>query len=88
MTKIMAKIQMGVDIIEIYSPERVIKMAKQYGLSTGIAMDLMTGYEFNRIEDRKKAWNHLKQQNHLKQRFLLHDGRSPMLLEQMPMLLG
>ena len=53
MIKIMARILMGVDITEIGSPEKVINMAKQYRLSTGVAMDLMTGYAFNRTEDRK-----------------------------------
>ena len=37
-------------------------MAKTYGLSTGMAMDLMTGYDFDRPEDRKKAWNHIQEQ--------------------------
>ena len=40
-------------------------MAKQYGLSAGIAMDLMTGYDFNRTEDRRRNWNHVKQQKPL-----------------------
>ena len=71
MTNMMAKILMGVDITEIYSPERVINMTKQYGLSTGIAMDLMTGYDFNRMEGRRKAWNHLKQQTFVPDRITI-----------------
>ena len=60
LVKVMANILMGVDITEVYSPERCINLAKKYGLKTGLAMDLMTGYDFDRPEDRKKAWNHLK----------------------------
>ena len=55
MSEVMAKILMGVDITEVYSPARVTNMAKQFGLEAGIAMDLLTGYDLDRVEDRKKA---------------------------------
>ena len=62
---IMAKVLMGADVTEIYSQERVTKMARRYGLKAGIAMDLVNGYDFNKIEDRKRAWTHLKEQKPL-----------------------
>ena len=46
--KVMAKVLMGVDVTEIYSPERCIKVSKKYGLKIGLAMDLMTGYDSDR----------------------------------------
>ena len=41
----------GVDITEIFSPERVVKEAKKYGLSPGLSMDLTNGWDF-RIKKR------------------------------------
>ena len=45
-----------VDIMEVYSPPRVTVEAKKFGLRAGEAMDLVTGYDFNQAEDRKKVW--------------------------------
>ena len=44
------------DIIEMFSPPRVTKVGKGMGLEAGEAMDLITGWDFSREEDRKKAW--------------------------------
>ena len=41
--EVMTKVLMAVDIIEIYSQERIIPIARKFGLKAGIAMDLMTG---------------------------------------------
>ena len=43
-----------VDVMEIYSPPRVTVQAKKYGLRSGEAMDLATGYDFNNPEGREK----------------------------------
>ena len=46
-----------VDVCEIYSPPRITLQARKYGLRPGEAMDLMTGYDFDKEEDRRRAWN-------------------------------
>ena len=46
-----------VDVCEIYSPPRITLQARKYGLRPGEAMDLMTGYDFDKEEDRIRAWN-------------------------------
>ena len=50
-----------VDVMEIYSPPRVTVQAKKFGLRSGEAMDLATGYDFNKPEDRDKVWKHWKE---------------------------
>ena len=45
----------NVDVSEVYSPPRVTTTASQYGLRPGEAMDLMTGYDFSKKEDRERA---------------------------------
>ena len=52
--KIIAAAILGVDITEVYSPERVAQVARKYGLTAGTSMDLTTGRDFNR-EDHKDA---------------------------------
>ena len=41
-----------VDVMEIYSPPRITVEAKKHGLKPGEALYLITGYDFNREEDR------------------------------------
>ena len=45
-----------VEVMEMYSPPRVTVEAKDWGLKAGEAMYLVTGYDFNKIEDRTRAW--------------------------------
>ena len=47
------------DIAEFYSPPRVAAMAVEYGLKPGFSMDLDTGWDFRRAQDRKKALEEL-----------------------------
>ena len=44
----------SVDISEIYSPQRVTSEARRYGLRPGEAMDITTGWDFRKQEDREK----------------------------------
>ena len=44
-----------VDITEVFSPVRVTEMAKRYQLKPGEAMDLMTGWDFDRKAHRDAA---------------------------------
>ena len=36
-----------VQVAEIYSPERVTKVAQDAGMEVGLSMDLITGWDFN-----------------------------------------
>ena len=42
--KIIAAAILGVDVSEIYSPERVAKVCKAFGLEPGSSMDLTNGW--------------------------------------------
>ena len=48
---------LGVDIMEMYSPERVATLCKQFGLSPGCSLDLTNGFDFDTAADRKRAWD-------------------------------
>ena len=50
-----------VDVAEVYSPPRVTEEAKKYGLKAGEAMDLTTGWDFRREEDRRRARRYLEE---------------------------
>ena len=56
--KLMVKMIRGVDLTEVYSPERIITEARKFGLRTGLAMDLLTGWDFDQKEDRARAEEH------------------------------
>ena len=44
----------SVDVVELFSPPRVTKVAKELGLRAGLAMDLTNGWDFS-IEKHKQA---------------------------------
>ena len=46
---------MSHDVAEAYSPPRAIIEAKKFGLKAGEAMGLLTGWDFNKQEDRDRA---------------------------------
>ena len=54
---------MGVDITEIYSPERVAQMARKFGLVSGSSMDLTNGWDLNRDDHKRLAWKRVIYQN-------------------------
>ena len=45
----------SVDVMELYSPARVTEQAQIFGLRPGEAMDLKTGWNFDREEDWRAA---------------------------------
>ena len=53
--KIVASAILGVDITEIYSPERVAKVARRYGLTAGSSMDLTNGWDFTNENHKRMA---------------------------------
>ena len=59
---ILAAAILGVDITEVYSPERVAKVAQRFGLKAGSPFDLANGWDFNIEEHRKKAWTKNKEE--------------------------
>ena len=61
--RIVASVILGVDITEVYSPERVNQVAKRWGLTPGSSLDLTNGYDFTKPEDRKAAWTKIKQED-------------------------
>ena len=48
------------DIMEMYSPERVAALCTKHGLAAGCSLDLTNGFGFNTAEDRRRAWQILK----------------------------
>ena len=54
--KILAASVLGVDITELYSPERIAKATRKFGLQAGSSFDLTNGWDFNVEEHRRKAW--------------------------------
>ena len=62
-SRIIAALARGVDITEVFSPKRVTQVCKKYGLTPGESMDLSTGWDFDRGEDRRQAVKHIKEEN-------------------------
>ena len=50
-----------VQVVELYSPERVNKVAKEKGMTVGLSMDLTTGWNFDNQEDRELAEKYIRE---------------------------
>ena len=50
------KVLPKVDVSEIFSPERVGALCRDYGLKPGMSMDIKTGYDFDSKKDRDGIW--------------------------------
>ena len=61
--RIIASAILGVDITEVYSPERVNEVARKHGLRPGSSMDLTNGWDFTKAEDRRRAWKKIKEED-------------------------
>ena len=61
--KILAAAILGVDVTEVYSPERVAKNAAGFGLRAGSSFDLTNVWEFNIAEHTRKAWSNVKDES-------------------------
>ena len=57
--------RMSIDLAEVYSPPRVATQGKKMGLRVGESMDLTTGWDFNKEEDRIKAEKRVDEQKPL-----------------------
>ncbi len=49
------------DVVEMYSSPRVALEAREFGLNTGEAMDLTTGWDFSAQQDQDKAMQYLRE---------------------------
>ena len=47
---------LGVDIMEVFSPERVATAAEKYRLIPGASLDLTTGWDLSKEDVQEKAW--------------------------------
>ena len=52
---ILAACLLGIDVTELYSPERVNAVCSEFGLERGSSFDLRTGWDFNLEEHRRKG---------------------------------
>ena len=53
--RLLALVLRGCDVMELYSPERVCRICHRHRLTPGPALDLRTGYDFDKPADRVKA---------------------------------
>ena len=60
--KILSASIMGVDITEIYSPERVARVAREFGLVAGSSMDLTNGWDLKRDDHKRLAWKRVREE--------------------------
>ena len=51
---------LGYDVTEVFSPERVNRLAAKFGLTPGASLDLTNGWDFSLAADRNRAWKLVK----------------------------
>ena len=51
---------MSADVTEIFSPERVASVCREFGLEPGLSMDIKSGYDFDSKKDRDRCWEALE----------------------------
>ena len=61
--RILASAILGVDVTEIYSPERIAKVAAEFGLVQGSSMDLTNGWDFSRGDHRRAAMRQIEKED-------------------------
>ena len=47
---------MSADVTEIFSPERVATVCRDFGLEPGLSMDTKSGYDFANKMDKDRCW--------------------------------
>lgn len=55
-----AKDTYAVEVSEVYSPPRVVDMAKKFKLKTGASYDILTGYDLRMKRDLNRMWRNLQ----------------------------
>ena len=51
---------MSVDVTEIFSPERVAAVCREFNLRPGMSMDIKSGFDFDKKSDRDRCWDAIK----------------------------
>ena len=51
---------MSADVTEIFSPERVASVCREFGLEPGLSMDIKSGYDFDSKKGRDRCWEALE----------------------------
>ena len=51
---------MNTDVTEIFSPERVAQVCREFGLKPGLSMNIKSGYDFDDKKDRDRCWEAIK----------------------------
>ena len=62
---ILAACLLGIDVTELYSPERVNAVCSEFGLERGSSFDLRTGWDFNLEGHRRTVWKRIKEESPL-----------------------
>ena len=57
----MANLCLNVDITEVYSPKRINAACQRFGLVPGDSMDILTGFDFDKAEGRRKAFTRIQE---------------------------
>ena len=65
MDQLQAEEKKEVDVAEVFSPPRVVPVAKQKGLNPGGSFDLKNGYDLRSEQDRRRMWKALREQQPL-----------------------
>ena len=53
---------LGIDVAEIYLPERVTAIAREINLTPRSAMDLSNGWDFSKVAGKLRAWKKIKEE--------------------------
>ena len=59
------QVMASTDVMEVFSPEHVGEICKEYGLEKGMAMDLKSGYDFDLAKDQAKCWAEIQNNERL-----------------------
>ena len=54
---------MRVDITEVYSPEKVAPVTKEFGLVSGSSMDLTNRWDFECEDHKRLAWKRVREES-------------------------
>lgn len=60
---ILAAVILGADITEVYSPERVNRVAAKFSLAKGSSLDLLAGWDLSKVEQRNACWQRVKKED-------------------------
>ena len=61
--RILASLILNVDVTEVFSPERVNRLAGKFGFQAGASMDLTNSWNSNLPERRRRAWREIHRTN-------------------------